>query len=83
MAITTENQKRAFIGIYPLDDGALDTAAEKFQMIDIAAFSVIATIFDSVAVTLALSILTGHTLTLSPNNLPLILEDLDHDLKIH
>ena len=83
MAIDTANKKRVFLGLYPIPDGSLAATSDRFQMLELYGFGVIETSFDSVSVTLALSILTGHILTLAPNNLPLILEDLDHDLKIH
>lgn len=84
MAITTENQKRAFIDLYPTGSGTLDTSDELFQMIGIVAFGVVivAASYDPPNFILKLATLE-HILTLSLDDYILLMEDQDHDLKIH
>ena len=82
MAIDTANKRRVFLGLPPVPDGSLAPTSDRFQMIELYGFYVGAITYDPANFILELATLT-HTLTLSPDDRILVLEDSDHDLKIH
>ena len=82
MAVDTVNKRRAFLGLPPVPDGSLDSISDRFQMIELYGFNVGIITYDPPNFILELATLE-HILTLSPDDRILVLEDLDHDLKIH
>ena len=84
MAIDTPNKRRAFLGLPPVPDGSLDSISDRFQMIELYGFNVSALPITYQPPTFILELATlEHILTLSLDDYILLMEDQDHDLKIH
>lgn len=82
MAIDTVNKRRAFIGLPPVPDGSLDSISDRFQMIELYGFNVGAITYQPPTFILELA-KREYILTLSLDDYILLMEDQDHDLKIH
>ena len=84
MAVDTPNKRRAFLGLPPVPDGSLDSISDRFQMIELYGFNVtgLTVTYDPQSFTLELASLE-YTLTLSPDEFILLMEDQEHDLKIN